>query len=449
MTIRHATINRTFLAFALALTIAGSGMAAPANDQAPAGDAIKASVSDFGQLDKIIKQATKEAKAKGQESISINLVENPNMVQPADLVTVDYTVSDPDGRVIYSTQPDMFAQIDENYADPYANAGAATGPETVLAGFAGLFPGSGQAVLGLQKGERRTVTVPPEKGVGAKDESKIETYPRQRTVPRMAVLPVEAYLKNFVGAPEKGKQVSLSPYFPSRVVKVENGMVTLENLVADGDRIQDDFGTTSMDVQDDRIVMTLDPVIGKPFTTNDKKGMISGKNDTEFFVDYNDPLAGKRLVFDVTVHDLKKFSAFEKIDIPWNEDHDTAMDLAGREGKPMVLLLYAEWCQWSQKMLQHSFIDPRIKRYHDRFVWLKIDSDKERMYKEIFEQENFPMVVLMDSHGNIVEKMGGFQDGGTLSLELDKLLAGKIDASAPVISSKQASSASPHCKSEN
>jgi hypothetical protein len=139
--------------------------------------------------------------------------------------------------------------------------------------------------------------------------------------------------------------------------------------------------------------------------------VITKKDQTSFHVDYNHPLAGQELKFDVHVLGLQKFSVFETVDIPWIEDHDTAMDRAVREEKPLVLVLYADWCQWSQRLLNATFADPRIKRFHDRFVWLKIDSDKERVFKEVFEQENFPMIVLMDSSGEIVERMGGSRMG--------------------------------------
>jgi FKBP-type peptidyl-prolyl cis-trans isomerase 2 len=436
----------------MAVTLALPGGGTPsraAETAAPPENAIKATVSDYDQLQKVIGRAIKEAEARGDKEVNIHLVEDPHLIQPADLVTVDYTVFDPEGRVVYTTRPEQFSHMDARYHAFFGQAGKATGPETVLAGIAGLFPGSGQAVLGLHANETGTVMVPPEKGFGPRDERKIETYPRQRMLPRTASLPVSAFLKTFDSAPETGKVVTLSPYFPSRVTGVKDGVVEMENVVENGFKTKDAFGTTTFSVADEKIVISLDPVIGAPFDFDEKKGVITKKDQTSFHVDYNHPLAGQELKFDVHVLGLQKFSVFETVDIPWIEDHDTAMDRAVREEKPLVLVLYADWCQWSQRLLNATFADPRIKRFHDRFVWLKIDSDKERVFKEVFEQENFPMIVLMDSSGEIVERMGGFQDGGTLSLELDRLLAGKIDPkTAARAAAGHSRSSAPHCKSE-
>ncbi|GAB6907111.1 putative Peptidyl-prolyl cis-trans isomerase [Desulfosarcina cetonica] len=443
-------IKLLMIAACIVMTTAVLTIASQTGDAVTHGNVIEAEVNDFEQLKQIIEKASKEAREKGRMSINIHLAEDPDMVQPADLVAVDYTVFDSRGRIVYATQPEMFAHIDVRYRDPFAQAGAATGSETVLAGFAGLFPGSGQAVLGLRKGERKTVMVPADKSFGPRDEKKIKTYSRQRTFPRTAVIPVDAYIKTFDDTPETGQQVRLSPYFSSRVTGIKDGMVSLENIATDGDIVEDDFGVATINVENDRIVITLDPVIGHPFKVDDNRGIISSKTDTHFYVDYNQPLAGEDLRFDVTVRDLKKFSTFEKIEIPWIEDHETAMDLAFQEQKPLVLLLYADWCQWSQKMLNHTFKDPRIKRFHDRFVWLKIDSDKERMYKTVFEQKDFPMIVLMDNQGEILEKIGGFQDGGTLSLKLDRVLAGKpLEEQTAIHTANPSASSAQHCQSVN
>ena len=436
-------IIRQALAGVAALVIVGCSTTS--GDVAP----IEVTVSDYADFEKVISQSIKEAQAKGQKEIFIHLKEDPDIVQPADLVEADYTVIDPQGRVVYSTRPEMFARMDVRYIDPFGQAGTATGPETVLAGFAGLFPGSGQAVLGMRAGERKTVSIPPEKGFGPRDDGKIESYGRRRILPKTAGIPVSAYLKNVGHAPETGKVIHLSPYFPSRVTGVKDGIVMLENVVTDGDVTKDAFGTATMAVKADRIVITLDPAIGAPFEARDKRGVIAGKDDTHFYVDYNHPLAGKSLVFDVEVLGLKKFSTFEKMEIPWIEDHNTAMDQAEEAGKPLVLMLYADWCPWCEKMFATTFEDPRIKSLSDRFVWLKINSDKERVYKEVFGQEGYPMIVLMDRHGETIEKLGGFQDGSTLILYLEKVLTGKTFANSTAHSAKQSTSGPQHCKSEN
>ncbi|BBO92850.1 thioredoxin family protein [Desulfosarcina ovata] len=431
----------------IGLSMIGSGAAAIVAEAEPAVAPKEVMVSDYEQFQTMLKQSIEEAEEKGQKEIFIELKEDPNIVQPADMVEVDYTVVDQQGQVVYSTKEEMFARMDERYADLFGQSGKATGAETVLAGFAGLFPGIGHAVLGMHSGERKKTEVTPEKGFGAREEKKVKAYSRRRVLPKIARLTVNSYLENFKSAPETGKAVNFSTYFPSRVTGVQNGIVTLESMAADGKTYQDDFGAATVSVQEDSVLITLEPLIGAIFDAEGKRGVITKKDADHFYVDYNHPLAGTNLIFDVAVHRLQKFSEFEKIQIPWNIDNNTAMALAEQENKPVVLVLYAEWCHWSQRLLTNTFRDPRIKRFHDRFVWLKIDSDKEQVYKEIFGQENYPMIVLMNSQGDILEKIGGFQDGGTLALYLENILTGKTLAKAIVHAKQQSTASSQHCKS--
>lgn len=385
---------------------------------------IEATVSDYSQMRTLITKSVKDAEAKGQKKVFIHLKEDPEVIQPADLVTLDYTVTDPQGRLVYSTRPEMFARLEGAYADLFGQGMEATGPEMVLGGISSLFPGTGHAVLGLRSGDQVKVDVSPEKTFGMYDDSKINKFPRKRKVSKAFRMPVDAYFNKFGHAPESGRQVDLVPYFKSKVTSVRDSVVMLESMVEEGRTINDDFGTATLTIEEDHILISLNPVVGAVFPMEDKKGVISDKDDAYFYVDFNHVLAGKPLTFNVAVLDLQKFSKFEKMEIPWNDDFNAAMDLASQQHKPVVLVLYAQWCGWSKKLLHTTFNDPRIKQYGDRLVWLKLDSDKEQGYKEMFDQTGFPMVVIMDQEGEVLQTMNGFQDGGTLAMALGSVVAG-------------------------
>jgi thioredoxin-like negative regulator of GroEL len=85
-------------------------------------------------------------------------------------------------------------------------------------------------------------------------------------------------------------------------------------------------------------------------------------------------------------------------------------------------VLYAGWCSWSKKLLTESLEDPRIKQMKDRFVWVKVDSDKEQAFKEAYQQNGFPMVVVLNSKGDVVKKIDGYRDAAALKKELEGVL---------------------------
>jgi len=58
----------------------------------------------------------------------------------------------------------------------------------------------------------------------------------------------------------------------------------------------------------------------------------------------------------------------------------------------------------------------------DRFVWVRVNSDKEQKYKQQYGQEGFPMMVLLNSEGSVLKKIDGYRDARALSEEIKAVL---------------------------
>lgn len=57
----------------------------------------------------------------------------------------------------------------------------------------------------------------------------------------------------------------------------------------------------------------------------------------------------------------------------------------------------------------------------DDFIWVKANSDLDPGLKSFYRQEGFPMIVLTDSQGNIVQKTEGYKDAVSLLADLDQI----------------------------
>jgi FKBP-type peptidyl-prolyl cis-trans isomerase 2 len=75
-----------------------------------------------------------------------------------DKVTIHYTAKAKDGQVIESTHGKE--------------------PSTLQVGSGKAMQGLDEALLGVEKGERKTVTIPPNKGFGERKEELIQEVPR-------------------------------------------------------------------------------------------------------------------------------------------------------------------------------------------------------------------------------------------------------------------------------
>jgi uncharacterized protein YyaL (SSP411 family) len=108
------------------------------------------------------------------------------------------------------------------------------------------------------------------------------------------------------------------------------------------------------------------------------------------------------------------------------EDHDKALEKAKKEKKPVVLMLYASWCSWSKKLMSESMEDARIKVMKDKFIWAKVDSEKQKDLYQFYEQKGYPLTVLLSSEGEVIRKIDGYKDAGSLKKDLEGALAPRV-----------------------
>jgi len=352
----------------------------------------------------------KEAVQSGKSEINIYPDENPDLIQQFDLVVVDVTAGTEDGLLINTTLEDVANRQDRKWLIGHGR-GERFHPVEVIAGEEKGFPGVNNTVIGMKKGERRIVTIPVDQAYGEKDMKKIRTYPSIHRVPRMAKAEPLGFVQQYGIFPIKGSQISFNPYLNAKILDVFENAVTLElSMKPEGEMEQVDYGKTVVSLENDEFIIKLIPEIGARFEVENEKGWITEANEDGFTVDFNHPMAGKPMVLEVEVRDFIKASAANAYEISWLDDYQKGMDASLEQGKPVVLLLYADWCRWSQKMMEDVLQDPRILRLHDDFIWVKIDSDKNREYKEGFDQKSFPKLLILNSRGEVLKSLDGYNN---------------------------------------
>jgi FKBP-type peptidyl-prolyl cis-trans isomerase 2 len=357
---------------------------------------------------------------QGKKNVTVDLNEDPDIVQKGDLAHAHYTASLEDGTLIHTTHSEVARGASKKavgYEEPKSFV-----PEDVLVGAEPGVRGLEDALVGMTVGEQKRVTVPPEKAYGPRDPDKVVDFPRVAKRPKMVEMPPDEYLGRYGKFPVQGAEVNYDAYFNAIVLDVTEDHATLSMFPVEEGPIQDTFGTTVVTEAEEEMEVTLAPKIGGAFRLKDQDGRVVASDSENFTVDFNHPLAGENVVFEVELLSLTKASAWRDTQIPWMEDYEEAIAAAGRGDKPIVLVLYADWCGFSKKLFDRTMEDPRIKVLKDRFVWLKIDSSKDCFYKNRFGQEGYPMIVVMDPEGLVLEKMNGYRDGKTLREGLEEYL---------------------------
>ena len=368
-------------------------------------------------VDKAIADAVK----KGAPSADVYLAGNPAGAQKGDLVTVNFTASLEDGALVGTTLESVAIDPKRKKVSWFKPRDQYV-PEEIKAGSNELMPGLSDAVIDMAAGEKKQITLSPEKAFGPRDETKTAKFPLQHTVPATITMSADDYVKRIGGFPVTGKEVSLDPYLKAKVTSIGEKDVTLSILATDGAQFSEPYGTVTEAVGAEGVTLKLAPIMGAAFQAGDRQGVITASDKETFSVDFNNPLAGKTIILDLEAVKVTRAAALNTKPIEWIEEYDAGLTQAKKRGKPVFLLLYADWCGWCKKTMTETIPDPRISGLQDKFVWVKVNSDKEKKYKQQYGQNGFPMIVLLKPDGTVLKKIDGYRDARALKAELEGVI---------------------------
>jgi FKBP-type peptidyl-prolyl cis-trans isomerase 2 len=398
----------TLMAFTLCSCVTNKAAVREKNADLKTGEAHRVREEQYHKtLDKAIEQAREQ----GSEKVDVSVAEQPDRVQPGDLVVIEYTASFEDGSLIRTTRSEVARDGNRRKASIYSEP-SEFGPKDVRAGEPMPVPGMEKALLGMRAGEAKTVTIPPEETQNDDPKKRIQ-LPRVLKGPRLFNMSFEQYVKKFKSFPIKGKEIDYSPYVPTRIHEVSERQVTLELLGKNGQVTKDSYGMKEIRIEGDNIIITIDPEINGSFRTKGPDGrwiagrIIESCNDS-FTVDFNPRLAQESIVLEVKVLSLVKASRFRSISIPWIKDHDEALKLAAEKDKPVVLVLYSSTCSWSKRLLNETLKDPRIKVLKDDFIWAGVDSSVHEDLYAFYEQKSYPLTLVLSPQGEILRRLEGY-----------------------------------------
>ena len=264
-------------------------------------------------------------------------------VKNGDNISVDYVGSFQDGKV-FDTSIESVAK-----ANNLSNPNAQYEPLNFTVGKRSVIEGFDEGVIGMKVGDTRTLTIPPEKGYPV-DPSRIQVSPIIQEIPATSVIPrvLEVPKSQFeqvfgpnrsvgdtVTIPDTNINVTItnmtseislkynlivgSNIWDSRapwnetVIKIDDKNITVKPKITKNEIIQFQgapFNTTVIDVNDTNITLRHNRIPDKRITVPGMFGqMVDMKisfNETSIIMDQNSEVAGKTLIFNVTLRSIDK-----------------------------------------------------------------------------------------------------------------------------------------------
>jgi thioredoxin-related protein len=88
--------------------------------------------------------------------------------------------------------------------------------------------------------------------------------------------------------------------------------------------------------------------------------------------------------------------------------HDAGLVSIQKHDRPAILIFGAAWCGWCRKMAAETLTDARVEALAGRFVWVKVDVDKQPELAARYDVSGVPSVVVIDKDGRVLAAQSGY-----------------------------------------
>ena len=96
--------------------------------------------------------------------------------------------------------------------------------------------------------------------------------------------------------------------------------------------------------------------------------------------------------------------------VNWLFDYDAGISKARSENKIVLIDFYADWCSWCKVLDQETYADKEVASYlNEKFVCIKIDSDKNISLSKNFNVTGLPTIVFLSSNEKEVGRIVGYE----------------------------------------
>jgi thioredoxin-like negative regulator of GroEL len=111
-------------------------------------------------------------------------------------------------------------------------------------------------------------------------------------------------------------------------------------------------------------------------------------------------------------------------EVAWLENIPHAVSSAESAGKPVLVDIWAVWCEPCKLMDETTYKDEAVLRAIEGFVPLKVDADLQEMFIEKYEINAYPTVLILDGKGREITRLLGMVEAPDLLESMDSILSG-------------------------
>ena len=89
--------------------------------------------------------------------------------------------------------------------------------------------------------------------------------------------------------------------------------------------------------------------------------------------------------------------------------YQDALDKAKKHDKKILIIFHADWCHWCTKMENETLNDQAVKDMMKNYVFLSVDTDKDKQTAGMYEVHGLPSYVVANSNGRKLKNGSGYK----------------------------------------
>ena len=111
--------------------------------------------------------------------------------------------------------------------------------------------------------------------------------------------------------------------------------------------------------------------------------------------------------------------------IVWNTAMDAALADAGKSGRPILLNLYTDWCQWCKALDDTTYTDPQFITFSKRFTCAKVNAEVDTVTAARYRVKSYPSVIILKPDGTEIDRVVGYYRAPEFMSQVEDYLAGR------------------------
>lgn len=96
--------------------------------------------------------------------------------------------------------------------------------------------------------------------------------------------------------------------------------------------------------------------------------------------------------------------------LDWVKDIETALTLAKKENKNVMVMVESEHCRWCKKMKHRTLLDENVEKRLKKFVIVKVFREDKNAIRDLPEVKGVPTIFFMTKEKKVIEEVIGYFD---------------------------------------